>query len=316
MSFLPHRKSLSRRGFLGTATLAAGAAWCRADGCLADGGEPSSIDAHVHVWTPDTVAYPLGEGFAKSEMQPLRFTPDELLAQCRAVGVDRVVLIQMSFYQFDNRYLLDAIAKQPSVFRGVAVIDHKTPEVGKAMRQLQRQGVAGFRLYANAQAVGSWIDSREMAAMWTCAAETGQAICLLANPDALPAIERLCGFFPRTRVVIDHFARIGMDGTIRATDLDNLCRLAALPQTFVKTSAFYALGRKQAPYVDLAPMIRRLRDAFGAERLMWGSDCPYQVASGHTYAASLSLIRDRLDFLTAEEKKWMLRKTAEKVYWI
>jgi predicted TIM-barrel fold metal-dependent hydrolase len=311
MNFLPHRKRWSRRGFLGTATLAAGAAWC-----WADEGEPGSIDAHVHVWTSDTVAYPLAEGSGKSAMQPPSFTPDELFAQCRPVGVDRVVLIQMSFYQFDNRYLLDAIAKHPSVFRGVAVIDHKTPEVGKAMRQLQRQGVAGFRLYATAQAVGSWIDSREIAAMWTCAAETGQAICLLANPDALPAIERLCGLFPRTRVVIDHFARIGMDGTIGTTDLDNLCRLAALPQVFVKTSAFYALGRKQAPYLDLAPMIRRLRDAFGAERLMWGSDCPYQVEHGHTYAASLSLIRDRLDFLTAEEKKWMLRKTAQTVYWI
>ena len=176
--------------------------------------------------------------------------------------------------------------------------------------------MTGFRLYANAQAVGSWIDSREMAALWTSAAETGQAVCLLANPDALPGIERLCGLFPRTRVVIDHFARIGMDGTIRTTDLDNLCRLAAFPQVFVKTSAFYALGRKQAPYLDLAPMVRRLRDAFGAERLMWGSDCPYQVANGHTYAASISLIRDRLDFLTAEEKKWMLRKTAQTVYWI
>ena len=148
------------------------------------------------------------------------------------------------------------------------------------------------------------------------AAQTGQAICLLANPDALPAIERFCVLYPRTRVVIDHFARIGIDGTIRPADLDNLCRLAALPQVFVKTSAFYALGQKQAPYLDLAPMIRRLRDAFGAERLMWASDCPFQVQNGHTYAASLSLIRDRLDFLTAEDKQWLLRGTAEKVYWI
>ena len=219
MSFLPHGKRLSRRGFLGTATLAGGAAWC-----WADEGQPGWIDAHVHVWTPDTLAYPLAEGFAKSEMQPPSFTPDELLAQCRPAGVDRVVLIQMSFYEFDNRYLLDSIARHPAVFRGVAIIDHKAPEVGKTMRQLQTRGVTGFRLYATAQAVGGWLDSGEMAPMWTSAAETGQAICLLANPDALPAIERLCGQFPRTRVVIDHFARIGMDGTIRAADLDHLCR--------------------------------------------------------------------------------------------
>ena len=57
MNFLPHRKRLSRRGFLGTATFAAGAAWCSADE-----GEPSSIDAHVHVWTSDTVGLSAGGG--------------------------------------------------------------------------------------------------------------------------------------------------------------------------------------------------------------------------------------------------------------
>jgi predicted TIM-barrel fold metal-dependent hydrolase len=151
--------------------------------------------------------------------------------------------------------------------------------------------------------------------MWNGAAENGQAVCLLANPDALPAIERLCRKFPKTRVVIDHFARIGMDGAIRPKDLDNLCKLSSFPQVFVKTSAFYALGKKRPPYLDLAPMIRRLRDAFGAERLMWASDCPFQVQEGHTYAASISLIRDRLDFLTADDKAWMLYKTAHSVYW-
>ncbi|MCB1091334.1 MAG: amidohydrolase family protein, partial [Verrucomicrobiae bacterium] len=86
------------------------------------------------------------------------------------------------------------------------------------------------------------------------------------------------------------------------------------PTVHVKTSAFYALGKKKAPYEDLGPMIRRLRDAFGAERLMWASDCPYQVQQGHTYADSIALIRDRLDFLSAEDKAWMLGKTAEKVF--
>jgi predicted TIM-barrel fold metal-dependent hydrolase len=52
----------------------------------------------------------------------------------------------------------------------------------------------------------------------------------------------------------------------------------------------------------------------GAKRLMWASDCPFQVEGGHTYADSIALIRDRLDFLSAVDKAWMLRKTAEKVF--
>src|SRR5438132_12110463 len=118
-------------------------------------------------------------------------------------------------------------------------------------------------------------------------------MCLLANPDALPAVRRMCKAYPRTHVVIDHFARIGMKGPVRQHDLDQLCRLADFKHTHVKTSAFYALGKKKAPYTDMAPLIRRLRDIYGASRLMWASDCPYRVQQGHTYADSIALIRDR-----------------------
>jgi predicted TIM-barrel fold metal-dependent hydrolase len=115
-------------------------------------------------------------------------------------------------------------------------------------------------------------------------------------------------------VVIDHFARVGMAGAIREKQLHDLCKLARHEHTFVKTSAFYALGEKTPPYLDLGPMIRRVRDAYGAKRLMWASDCPFQVDPGHNYHDSIALIRDRLDFLTQDEKDWMLRGTAAEVF--
>src|SRR5689334_13533600 len=73
------------------------------------------IDAHVHVWTPDTRRYPLAPTFSRKDMVPASFTPRQLFAHCRPQGVDRIVLIQMSFYQYDNRYMLDAIAQHPGV---------------------------------------------------------------------------------------------------------------------------------------------------------------------------------------------------------
>jgi predicted TIM-barrel fold metal-dependent hydrolase len=61
-------------------------------------------------------------------------------------------------------------------------------------------------------------------------------------------------------------------------------------------------------------MIRRLLDAFGPQRLMWATDCPYQVQGGQTYEDSISLIRDRLDFLSDGDREWILRKTAERLF--
>jgi predicted TIM-barrel fold metal-dependent hydrolase len=224
------------------------------------------------------------------------------------------VLIQMSFYQFDNRYMLEAIARHRGTFRGVAIVDETKPDVRDTMKALAAQGVRGFRLYTEKAKAEAWAHSDGMKKMWSYAADAGLSMCLLANPDALPAVRRMCQAYPRTRVVIDHFARIGAKGSVQQSDLDHLCGLADFEHTHVKTSAFYALGKKKAPYTDLGPMIRKLRDTYGASRLMWASDCPYQVEGGHTYADSIALIRDRLDFLSAEDKQWMLRKTAEKVF--
>jgi predicted TIM-barrel fold metal-dependent hydrolase len=305
-----HPTTLSRRHFLRTAGLATLAAAGSANAAPGD----NFIDAHVHVWTPDTGSYPLAPSSKPEEMQPGSFTPEQLFAHCRPESVNRVVLIQMSFYRFDNRYMLDMMAKHRGTFSGVAIVDETKADVIETMKTLAGQGVRGFRLYTDKAKAEAWSTSEGMKKMWTYAADSGLSMCLLANPDALPAVHRMCQAYPKTRVVIDHFARIGVKGTMEESDLGNLCRLAEFPETYVKTSAFYALGAKKAPYTDLGPMIRKVRDAFGASRLMWASDCPYQVEKGHTYRDSIALIRDRLDFLSAEDRQWMLRKTAEKVF--
>jgi len=269
--------------------------------------EEGWIDAHAHVWSDDTARYPLGEGYRKEQMRPARFEPEELLAHARPCGVSRIVLIQMSYYRFDNGYMLDAMARYPGTFGGVAVVDSRRPDAPERMRELKEREVRGFRILAPE------LSAPAMEAMWECAAREELAICPLINPPELAALEWMCAKHPRTPVVIDHFARIGIDGEIRQADLERLCGLARFPRVHVKVSAFYALGRKRYPYTDLLPMIERLVRAYGAERLMWGTDCPYQVMDGHGYEGSLELVRDRLRVKEAE-REWLLKGTAERVF--
>ncbi len=303
---------LSRRQFLAQAAAATGLASCST---LNLTSRPRYIDAHSHIWTPDRQHYPLARGFTLEDMQPRSFTPEQLFAHCKPEGVDRVVLIQMSFYRFDNRYMLDMIAQHPGVFRGVAIVDETRPDVAMRMKDLAKQGVRGFRIHCDDdQPFRPWIASKGMARLWQAAGDEGLAVCPLIDPEDLPLIDDLCERFPQTRVVIDHFARIGRDGPVTEGQINQLCRLARHKNTHVKTSAFYALGKKKAPYLDMGPMIQRLHAAFGPQRLMWASDCPFQVDPGYNYHDSIALIRDRLDFLTSEDKAWMLRGTAEKVF--
>jgi predicted TIM-barrel fold metal-dependent hydrolase len=150
--------------------------------------------------------------------------------------------------------------------------------------------------------------------MFTTAAKNNQALSCLIDPDGLPELDRMCSDHADTPVIIDHLCRIGADGTIRDKDVDALCAMAKHKKVMLKAGAFYALGKKKAPYDDLGPLIKRAVKAFGPDRCMWESDCPFQVQGDHTYAASIDMVRKHLDFLSDDDKEWLLRKTAEKFF--
>jgi predicted TIM-barrel fold metal-dependent hydrolase len=275
------------------------------------------IDAHSHIWTPDVAHYPLATGWRVEDMQPRSFTAEELLAQCRPAGVGRVNLIQMSYYEFDNSYMLDMIKLYPDRFVGTAIVDPFGPDPGKAMRELLKRGVRAFRIQPkySKQPPARWLEPASYAAMFTTAAQTGQALSCLIDPDGFPEVDRMCRRFPDTRVIIDHLGRIGAgpDGAIRDPDVAALCDLAKHRNLHVKVGAFYALGKKTPPYRDLAPFIHRVVQAFGPRRCMWESDCPFQVVK-HRYSDSVSLIRDHLDFLRKDDRDWLLFRTAEQTF--
>jgi predicted TIM-barrel fold metal-dependent hydrolase len=287
------------------------------------------IDAHVHVWTPDLAHYPLGPGWKREDMQPPSFTPEELFKHCKPAGVNRINLIQMSFYgpkdptsgrgkDYDNRYMLDMMKLYGDVFVGTAVIDPEAEGAERLMAEQAKQRVRAYRIYPGLtkQPPARWLQPVGYARLFAAGAEHNQAMSCLIDPDALPELDRMCRRFPETPVVIDHLCGIGGNpqGTIPDKEVEALCAMARHKRVLVKVGAFYALGKKQPPYTDLGPLIRRVVQAFGARRCLWESDCPFQVVKDK-YRDSLDLIRTRLDFLTAEDKDWLLRRTAEDFFW-
>lgn len=272
----------------------------------------SYIDAHVHVWTGDLQSYPIASNFTVEDMQPPTFKPEELLAHCRPNGVDRIVLIQMSFYGFNNAYMLEVMRQHPGVFSGVAIVDATGESPQEEMARLAEEGVRGFRIYPSGVTPETWLEGDGYQKMFAAGARQNLAMCPLIDPEYLPAVGRMCERYPDTPVVIDHLARIGCR-PICQEDIDALCALARHPRVMVKVSAFYALGEKRPPHFDLIPLIRSVRDAFGADRLMWASDCPYQVQD-ESYEDSIALVRSGLDFLSPEEKDQILRGTAEEFF--
>ena len=311
---------MGRRAFLrfaaATAALAAeGTGWSENLGY---------VDSHSHLWSPERTRYPLRPGASEASVAPTGFTPGELFSHARPEGVSRVVLVGHTVhFGFDATYLTDLLKARPGEVAAQAYLDHTDPNVTARMAELKRHGVKAFRLRLLDRWQSDFPDAHPIMKAYQFAAMQRLVICPLTNPDWLPQLDRLSAMFPGTPVVIDHFARIGVDGfgqvppvpgTIKPEDVANLAKLARHPGVHVKLSAFYALGRRTPPYDDMLPLIKELLTAYGPERLMWGSDCPYQLASPHTYRASIALVRDRLDGVSEADREWQLRKTAERVF--
>jgi predicted TIM-barrel fold metal-dependent hydrolase len=295
---------------------ASAATMALASAAVGEDKKPGWIDAHSHIWPGEVDKYPLAAGQTKADLKPASFTDDELMKIASPEGVERVVLIQHSGYHlFDNSYLIDAVKRHPQRFRIVGMVDDHKPHAGEAMKGLLKQGVTGFRItpFIRKDHPEKWLDSDGMQEMWKTGAETKQAMCCLISASDIAGVNKMCGTYPDTPVVIDHFARIGYDGELRDAEIKALCDLSRHKQVSVKISAYYALGKKKPPHEELMPMIKRLLESYGPQRLMWASDCPYQLAPPNTYASSISLVRDRLE-VSDDDRQWLLRKTAEKVF--
>ena len=99
----------------------------------------------------------------------------------------------------------------------------------------------------------------------------------------------------------------------RPEELKKLIALQAYDKVFVKISHTWSLSRQPYPYPDSQAQVKRLYDAFGPRRLMWGTDWPL-VENHCGYSKALSIVRDEMKFLNGDDKSWILSKTVERVW--
>src|SRR5438105_14398745 len=110
------------------------------------------------------------------------------------------------------------------------------------------------------------------------------------NPDQLQALDSLAARFPAVLIVIDHLGHPNAVTGTKSADFNSLLGLARNMNIFVKVSGFYHFSQRPYPYEDCADMFRAVYDAFGADRLIWGSDFPH-VLLKTGYRRSLLLLQ-------------------------
>ena len=267
------------------------------------------VDAHVHVWEPRSERYPwqpLGN------LQPdFAWTAEEQVEAMRRVGIDAAILVQMSWYGYDNAYILDCAQHYPYRFAVVGMVDPASETIEADIERLVLQGLGGFRLMPRMRPDIPWYSER----LWRKADAMGLVLTLLVSPEQAVEAEPVIARYSNVKVVIDHLARPDMESDPQRPLFRKLLAMARHPNLFLKVSALAAISRAGPPYADVVGDVHCALEAFGAERLMWGTD--YAMSRGLiSMEGAMELIEQSLAGATPEERAAVLGGTAARLWYL
>ena len=232
---------------------------------------------------------------------------ESLLYHMKTSGVDRAVFIQYAGNS-DNQYMLDSMAAQPGKFQAAMIVD--PTDDGTAMRQWADRGIIGIRLPANSRA-----DCADLLAQWRTAADLNLIVSAPSNPQSLLSDEfaEVIREFPTLSIVIEHLAGIGEGQQPPYDTFKKILELAEHPNLSIKLPGFGEICPVPLPFDPIPPLADMAIEAFGPQRVMWGSDYP-PVSRREGYDNSLKVPMDYLSDLSAEDREWIFGKTALKIW--
>ncbi len=321
MHFDSTSRAISRRTFLGqTAALAA---WAGSRGAFAANREKSSpiIDTHMHVWGHDPKQFPFVHPYNPDSPAPQSIgTAEVLLKEMDEYGVTQCVLVQAIYHGWDNSYVAHCQKEHPQRFRSHGLIDPTDPQVtDKLVFWMKEHHFSGMR-FSPIYYLGKdeWINGPVHHKLWQKAGELGAIFNYFISTPQLPRLEEMIAKYTKVRIVIDHFARIDLKAADPSPEFEKLTRLAKYPNVWAKVTEMSVISPSgMYPFKDTIPWARRLYDAFGPDRLLWGTGFPgaSRVENGRlALRQELDLVEKELDFLTAEDRKKLLGLNAKKLW--
>lgn len=274
------------------------------------------IDIHPHIISDNDEAYPRSPLFGiQSKWSRERPVPVEaLIAVMDEAGVEKAAVVQASTcYGHDNSYLIDSIARFPGRLTGVASVDILDPEAPRQLDALRARGIAGIRLFTGGSTKAmdaGWIEDPRTEAAWRHSAEIGFSVCIQTNAAGLPHVRKVAQEYPDVRILLDHLARpLLSDGAPYAAARE-LFDLARFSNIYLKATP-RTIGAAREGTATPQSFFQALVDAFGAQRIAWGSNYP---SSEGTLPEILQSAREALESVSADDRAWIFMRTAQALY--
>jgi len=268
------------------------------------------VNGAEHAWVLHDPRFPIDPNLATcpQNLPRYEYSAEHILADMRSHQVDHVVISHVCYYGRDNRYPAHMLKAHPGKFAAIGLLvgyrlhrpdDKENP--GRLQRLMREDGFAGLRLSPIYDRDVVWFNDPVSYPLWKKAEELGATFNIFLAPQQIPQVADMAGRFPGVNIVIDHMAMIDI-ARPDSEGIDPLVGLAKLPNVYARTSLHNPSKTKQLPFRDVWPYLRRLYDAFGPRRLVYAN------------FYELMIMKEMIPFFTADDKEWILGRTAYRLY--
>ena len=232
------------------------------------------IDAHQHFWQVGRFEYP----WLTRELGVLYrdYLPEDLEPVLKQNKVAQTVLVQASNSLEETKWLLQLADENQFIAGVVGWVDLKSPLVSDQLDEfLRHKKFKGVRHLVESEPVDDWLVQPEVLAGLAVLEARNVPYDLLVHPRHLKFVPQVIEACPKLRMVIDHLAKPPIASGAVAEWRTEFAALAKFPQLSCKLSGLVTEANHASWSIDeLQPFVSDALNAFGPDRLIFGSDHP------------------------------------------
>ncbi|MBL7697644.1 MAG: amidohydrolase family protein [Chitinophagaceae bacterium] len=270
------------------------------------------IDAHVHFWKYSKEDLP----WIDRDMKILQkdYLPTELELTLHRNHVDGCIAVQAATEEVETRFLAELANTHPVIKGVVGWTDLRASNVEKKLSELKEYpSIKGIRHIVQSEPDDFLYDENFRAGV-SLLKEFGYTYDILIYPRQLKAAVDFVRAFPDQVFILDHSAKPDVKNKEMDMWKKGITDLAMFPNVSCKLSGLIteAAWKEWSP-AEFYPYLDVVFQAFGVERLMFGSDWPVMLLSG-IYVQWKSLLEKYMEKHLQEEKDAVFGLNAQRIY--
>jgi L-fuconolactonase len=271
------------------------------------------IDSHQHFWN----YHPVRDAWITEEMHTIQrdFLPGDLAPECAANHIDATVAVQADQSEQETLFLLELAERAPLIAGVVGWVDLCSPRVADRLQFFSRYAkLRGFRHVAQAEPDERFLVRPDFLRGVRFLREFDLAYDILIYPKQLPAALELVAAVPQQKFVIDHLAKPEIK-TARKKEWETRIReIAQNSNVYCKVSGMVTEANWRSwKKEDFEPYLDVVFEAFGLDRLMFGSDWPVCLLAA-SYAQVVEIVEDYVAKNSPAAKKGIFGENAAGFY--